>query len=73
MTLTCRQWRSVGSNQSSSAMRRIVTQAGDRVAGHADLATTQRYMHLSPAATEDAIRLLDGSRVVVAIAQCGEI
>ena len=30
------------------------------VAGHADLTTTQRYMHLSPAATEDAIRLLDG-------------
>jgi integrase len=29
-------------------------------AGHADLSTTQRYMHLSPAATEDAIRLLDG-------------
>jgi len=28
--------------------------------GHADLSTTQRYMHLSPAATEDAIRLLDG-------------
>ena len=32
----------------------------DFVAGHADLSTTQRYMHLSPAATEDAIRLLDG-------------
>ena len=30
------------------------------LAGHADLSTTQRYMHLSPAATEDAIRLLDG-------------
>jgi hypothetical protein len=30
--------------------------------GHADLSTTQRYMHLSPAATEDAIRLLDGRR-----------
>jgi hypothetical protein len=28
-------------------------------AGHADLSTMQRYMHLSPAATEDAIRLLD--------------
>ena len=26
----------------------------------ADLSTTQRYMHLSPAATEDAIRLLYG-------------
>ena len=31
-----------------------------QLAGHADLTTTQRYMHLSPAATEDAIRLLDG-------------
>ena len=30
------------------------------LAGHADLSTTQRYMHLSPAATEEAIRLLDG-------------
>jgi integrase len=29
------------------------------LAGHADLTTTQRYMHLSPAATEEAIRLLD--------------
>ena len=29
------------------------------LAGHADLATTQRYMHLSPAAIEGAIRLLD--------------
>jgi hypothetical protein len=29
-------------------------------AGHADLSTTQRYMHRSPATTEDAIRLLDG-------------
>lgn len=29
------------------------------LAGHQDLATTQRYMHLSPAAIEGAIRLLD--------------
>jgi len=35
------------------------------LAGHADLSTTQRYMHLSPAATEDAIRLLDGRAVAV--------
>src|SRR4029079_6721884 len=28
-------------------------------AGHADLKTTQRYMHLSPAALEGAIRLLE--------------
>lgn len=29
------------------------------LAGHTDLATTQRYMPLSPAAIEGAIRLLD--------------
>jgi hypothetical protein len=29
------------------------------LAGHQDLATTQRDMHVSPAAIEDAIRLLD--------------
>jgi len=29
------------------------------VARHADVSTTERYMHLGPAATEDAIRLLD--------------
>jgi hypothetical protein len=35
----------------------------------ADLSTTQRYMHLSPAATEDAIRLLDERFVGTAITQ----
>ena len=29
------------------------------LAGHRDLVTTQRYMHLTPAAVEGAIRLLD--------------
>jgi hypothetical protein len=29
------------------------------LAGHVDLKTTQRYMHLSPAALEGAIRLLE--------------
>lgn len=29
------------------------------LAGHQELSMTQRYMHLSPAATEDAIRLLE--------------
>ena len=29
-------------------------------AGHADLSTTMRYMHLAPTARGDAIRLLDG-------------
>ena len=30
-----------------------------KTAGHQDLGTTQRYMHLSPSAIESAIRLLD--------------
>lgn len=29
------------------------------LAGHKDLATTQRYMHLSPAAVQGAIRSLE--------------
>jgi site-specific recombinase XerC len=29
------------------------------LAGHQDLGTTQRYMHLSPAALDAAIRLLE--------------
>jgi hypothetical protein len=36
------------------------------VAGHADLTTTQRYMHLSPSATEDAIRWLDDRQMGIA-------
>ena len=34
------------------------------LAGHQDLSTTQRYMHLSPAAIEGAIRLLDQGRPI---------
>ncbi len=30
-----------------------------RMAGHRDLATTQKYLHLSPAAMDKAIELLD--------------
>jgi integrase len=40
-------------------MRGAPARAIQELAGHADLATTQRYMHLSPAALESAIRLLD--------------
>jgi integrase len=34
-------------------------------AGHADLSTTERYMHLSPAATEDAISVAGVSGIPV--------
>ena len=40
-------------------MRGAPVAAIQALAGHANLATTQRYMHLSPAAMEGAIRLLD--------------
>jgi site-specific recombinase XerD len=40
-------------------MRGAPARAIQELAGHQDLATTQRYMHLSPAAIADAIRLLD--------------
>ena len=42
------------------AMRGAPAKAIQELAGHEDLSTTQRYMHLSPAALDQAIRLLDG-------------
>jgi integrase len=42
------------------AMRGASAKAIQELAGHKDLTTTQIYMHLSPAALEDAISLLDG-------------
>ena len=42
-------------------MRGAPARAIQELAGHQDLSTTQRYMHLSPAALESAIRLLDGT------------
>jgi integrase len=44
------------------AMRGAPARAIQELAGHEDLRTTQRYMHLSPAAIDSAIRLLDASR-----------
>ena len=43
------------------AMRGAPAQAIQELPGHQDLGTTQRYMHLSPAALDAAIRLLDGA------------
>jgi len=41
------------------AMRGAPARAIPELAGHQDLSTTQRYMHLSPAAIESAVRLLE--------------
>jgi integrase len=43
------------------AMKGAPTRAIQELAGHRDLTTTQKYMHLSPSAVADAIRLLDGA------------
>jgi hypothetical protein len=40
-------------------MRGAPARAIQDLAGHQDLTTMQRYMHLSPAALDSAIRLLD--------------
>ena len=41
------------------AMRGATAKSIQELAAHQHLSTTQRYMHLSPAARESAIRLLD--------------
>ncbi len=40
-------------------MRGAPARSIQELAGHKNLSTTQRYIHLSPAALEGAIRLLD--------------
>ena len=44
------------------AMRGAPARAIQEVAGHQDLSATQRYMHLSPAALDAAIRLLEAGK-----------
>ena len=46
-------------------MRGAPVRAIQELAGHQDLGTTQRYMHLSPAAIEAEIRLLDAAPATV--------
>ncbi|GMR23453.1 MAG: tyrosine-type recombinase/integrase [Acidobacteriota bacterium] len=46
------------------AMRGAPTRAIQELAGHKDITTTQRYMHLSPAAVVSAIRLLENRNPV---------
>lgn len=45
--------------RSRLAMRGAPARSIQELAGHPDLGTTQRDMHLSPAALDAAIRLLD--------------
>jgi integrase len=49
------------------AMRGAPVRAIQELAGHQELSTTQRYMHLSPAALDGAIRLLDQSAAVTKV------
>jgi len=44
------------------AMQGCPARAIQELAGHTDLTTTQRYMHLSPSAVEEGIRMLETGR-----------
>ncbi len=50
------------------AMRGAPARAIQELAGHQDLSTTQRYMHLSPAALDAAIKLLETGTETAAVA-----
>ncbi len=54
------------------AMRGAPTKAIQELAGHADLTTTMRYMHLSPVARDGAIALLDEAHATKSHAPIGE-
>ena len=52
------------------AMKGTPARAIQELAGHKDLSTTQRYMHLSPAATINAMRLLDEEKTPEVLETC---
>lgn len=52
------------------AMRGAPVRAIQNLAGHADLTMTMRYMHLSPAALEAAVDLLNAPKPAP---KCGDI
>ncbi len=52
------------------AMKGAPARAIQELAGHKDLSTTQRYMHLSPAATVNVIRLLDDAQTASSLETC---
>ena len=54
------------------AMRGAPARAVQELAGHSELGMTQRYMHLSPAALDAAIQLLDGRGNIVATTTASE-
>jgi integrase len=54
------------------AMRGAPPRAIQELAGHRELGMTQRYMHLSPAALDSAIRLLDQPSVLQSFGDLGE-